>query len=275
MHLADVVRRGRTPIDDRFDAATVAGLELWDVLAVVGEHRERLWSHMLGLCSSVENNRELCQTAYRKAIGGENTTAIATFAGAVGQVEDALRTAVPGMADQLSQRMQPLLAVWKTRGPGLLNQVSRMVEPGVLADQTQVVGVLPVVGGSARAMLSYNLVHIEAVLADVDPVLPEVLRLAWGLLQLNVDLPKYSDAIHGDRLSLIAGLALVPITLAAGEIVELVRLDDETLERAISSWCHDLDTPEDAVAMVQDWWITYLESRPPWTVAITALERML
>lgn len=275
LHLADMVRRGHQTIDGRFDESVVASQELWKTLGILGSGRERVWAHMLGLCATVENNRELCQTAYRKAIGGENSAALTQLTGAVTRVEDTLRKAVPDLADQLLQRMQPLLTVWKTRGPGLFHQVSKMVEPGVLADQAQVVGVLPIVGGSARALLKYNHVHIEAVLADGDPVLPEVLRLAWCLLQLNVDLPRYSESIHGDRLSLIAGLALVPITLAVGELVELVKLDDSTMARAIANWCCDLDTPENTVELVQDWWVTYLGSRPPWSVAVTAMERML
>lgn len=275
MHLTDMVRRGRPVIDGRFDESVKAGRELWDVLGVLGSARERVWAHMLGLCASVENNKELCQIAYRKAIGGENSSVLSQMAGAVGHVENTLRNAVPDLADQLVQRMQPLLTVWKTRGPGLFHQVSKMVEPGILADQAHVVGVLPMVGGNARALLTYNHVHIEAVLADVDPVLPEVLRLAWSLLQLNVDLPRYSESIHGDRLSLIAGLALVPITLAVGELVELVKLDDRTIAHAIATWCGDLDIPDNAVEIVHDWWITYLEGRPPWNVAVTAMERML
>jgi hypothetical protein len=275
LHLTDMVRRGHEPMDGRFDEAVGAGQDLWETLGILGTGRERVWAHMLGLCATVENNRELCQIAYRKAIGGENSSALAQLTGAVTRVEDTLRKAIPDLADQLVQRMQPLLTVWKTRGPGLFHQVSKMVEPGVLTDQAQVVGVLPIVGGSARALLNYNHVHIEAVLADGDPTLPEVLRLAWCLLQLNVDLPRYSESIHGDRLSLIAGLVLVPITLAVGEMVELVKVDDSTVAHAIATWCSDLDAPENSVELVQDWWVTYLESRPPWNVAVTAMERML
>lgn len=275
LHLADEVIRGRRLTDVRLAPVVAAASELREELSSVGDAWDLLWSHMLGLCATVENNRLLVQTAAKKAWGQMDGTLESRVVGAVGRLEDRLRETIPGLADQLVQRLQPLFTQWRARGPGIVHQVSKMVEPGILVPQALVVGVLPVTGGAARPLLHYNLVHMEAVLADVDDQLPEVLRLAWAVLQLNVDIPKYSEMIHRDRLSLVAGLALVPITLAVGEYVELTRLDEATLNRAINSWCDGLGAGDDAAAVVLDWWGTFLEDRPSWSVAVTALDRML
>lgn len=270
-----MARRGHSPTDDRLSPAAEAGLALWDQTATFGESRELVWNHLLGLCATIESNRELAQVAIRKAIGGDKHPAISDLTAAITRVEEALRATIPGLADQLVQRLQPLHTVWRAKGPGLLAQAAKIVEPGILAAEGHVVGVLPVVAGCARPLLHYNHVHMEAVLSDIDPTLPEILRLTWSLLQLNVDLPKYSEMIHSARLSLIAGLTLIPITLAAGEQLELTRLDSATIQRAVESWCCHLGAPENATELIEDWWSIYLQSRPPWGVAVTAMDRML
>lgn len=277
LHLTDMARYGRTPADDQLTATATAGLELWNVIGSFGDDRDRIWGHLLGLCASLENNRQLSEVALQKAMGGDNSLSVSELAAGIGRVEDRLRRAVPTLADQLVLRLRPLMAAWEARGPGLLHQAVNLTESGLLVDRAQVVGVLPVGGGHGRALLAYNHVHIEAVLADVDAVLPEVLRLAWLLLQLNIDLPQYSEDVHRDRLPVVAALAMVPVTLAAGECLGLVQLDDSTLLRAVDVWCADVLTvpASQSAAVVRTWWDTYRKSGSTLGVAVTALDRLL
>src|SRR5439155_20152019 len=94
----------------------------------------------------------------------------------------------------------------------------------------------PALGGGGEAHLAYNSLRIEAVLANPNAELPEVVRLAWLIAQLQLDLPKYSDTIHADRLPQIARYAMLPPTLLAAEAVELMRFTPELIGQAISVW---------------------------------------
>ncbi|MFI4875006.1 MAG: hypothetical protein ACIALR_06705 [Blastopirellula sp. JB062] len=101
------------------------------------------------------------------------------------------------------------------------------------------------------------------------------MRLAWGLAQLNLDLPIYSEMVAPDRLPTVAGLAMLPPILAAGEHVELTRLDAATLQTACGAWRFPQAPQLDLPTTAEKWWNTYQQSRPPWPVALQALDRMI
>ena len=52
------------------------------------------------------------------------------------------------------------------------------------------------------------------LLTNIEPRLPETLRLAWLLGQLNLDRPIYSDRVHGHALGEVAELALMPVRVS-------------------------------------------------------------
>ena len=116
---------------------------------------------------------------------------------------------------------------------------------------------------------------MEAV--PVGPVaeLPEVLRLAWLVAQLNLDLPIFSEATHADSLPYIAEFAMLLATLRAAEDLGLARFDPDLFARAIDAW--NLAAPADAALdeILIGWWETYTASRPRWDVALAAVDRML
>jgi hypothetical protein len=271
-----MVRRGKTPLDHRLKAAATAGRELWDVLQLFGDARDSIWNHLLGLCASLENNHRLSDAACCKCLDSKDALIISRLARAIDRVEDELRRAEPTLDNQLAMRLQPMLFAWEAKGPGLLHQVENLAETGLAVDQAQVVGVLPVVGGGGRALPNYHQIQIEAVLADVDTLLPEVLRLAWLLLQLHVEMGHIEDGPL-DRLPEVVALSLIPITLAAGEHLDLVRIDKSTLAHAIQVWCADTHTvcSTHSVAALQTWWDTYRQNRPSWSVAVMELDRLL
>ena len=171
-------------------------------------------------------------------------------------------------------RSRPLIEQWEARGPGLLKQIGVLTEENLLAEQSQVVLVYPALGGSGDAHLAYNQACIEAVLANPVAELPEVVRLGWLISQLQLDLPIYSEHVHRDRLPHIARFAMLPVTLAAAEYVELAKLSPETIRRAIEAWRLVVPPDVDGPATVLQWWQTYLETRPPWPIALAALDQM-
>ena len=119
------------------------------------------------------------------------------------------------------------------------------------------------------------------MLANPLEQLPETVRLGWLLSQLNLDLPKYSERLHRDRLRPVTALAMIAAVLASAAEVELARNDAATLSLALQSW-RDAWSASFSVAPEVDladtlsrWWETYQTSRPPFAVALTALDEML
>jgi hypothetical protein len=156
-----------------------------------------------------------------------------------------------------------------------------LTELGLVVEQADVILVHPALGGGGYAHLPYNSVRIEAVLANPHAELPEVVRLAWLVSQLSLDLPKYSEKIDPTRLAHVAALAVMPPVLSAAEQVELARYDDATLRLALSSWAMpgvgaspEADT-EVVVGTLDTWWRTFTESPAPFPVALVALDQML
>ena len=116
--------------------------------------------------------------------------------------------------------------------------MARLTDPQLLVSQADVLPVFPS-GGGGTSHLLYNSISIE--MADDDPVaeLPEVLRLAWLVAQLNVDLPIFSENLQPGRRPLIASASMIPPVLTAAEEAELARYDlpsvaDTSLLRVIS-----------------------------------------
>ena len=189
-------------------------------------------------------------------------------------VENAFRAALPNLDEELVLRSRPMIDQWEARGPGLLKQVGVLTEESLLAEHCHAVLVYPALGGAGDAHLSYNQASIEAVLANPIAELPEVVRLGWLISQLQLDLPIYSEHVHRDRLPHIARFAMLPVTLAAAEYVELAKLSPETVGRAIEAWRLVVPPDVDGPATVLQWWQTYLETRPPWPIALAALDQM-
>jgi hypothetical protein len=188
-------------------------------------------------------------------------------------LEQSLDAALPRLEDELNLRCGPLQQQWEARGPGLLATMGRIAEEDLIPPSARMVLVHPVLGGGGVAHPSYNAVSFEAMLTDSMDGLPEVVRMAWLLGQLNLELPRFSDRLGAPRSIHLGALALVPITLAAAEQVELARCDATTIGRAMAQWCQPDTTPEKAKS-VAEWWNVYHTSRPPLDIALEALQRM-
>lgn len=282
LHTADLLRRGVSLADRRLADLLVeptAGLVKEIDFSVLPE--ERYWRVLIALSVGVEDNRQLAEISLRKAIGGERVAGlIAPLAGRITELEKAAQLGFGEMVEQTATRSEWLRGQWAMYGPSLLHQVGVESEPALLAERADVSVVWPSAGGGGGSHLEFNSVRIEAVEQDAEAQLPEWLRLAWLLSQLNADLPMYGEMIHRDRLPLVAGLAMLPLCLNAAASLALevpweAPVDEKWIGRAIDAWQVAAGAPAELNETLVDWWYSYYESRPRWNVALQALDRML
>jgi hypothetical protein len=278
MHAAASMIAGQTLTD----AALAAELQpaIAELAAVLHEARAApaaASEHLCGLAAQIEANRQLADVALTKLVGrSRRVEHVDRMTRAIDAIEAAIAKARPRLAEELPLRVGPLREQWESRGPGLLRLIGAATSNEVLVERAEVLLVEPLTGGGGAAQPLYNNVRIEAVLANSDPRLPEVVRLAWLLSQLQLDLPKFSDGIAPARQREVAALAMLPSVIEAAEQVELMGAVADSLRSVLAAWCGiGPDSLETTAAIVQAWWQTYRETRLPWPAALTALDRML
>ncbi len=240
----------------------------------------RFWSLLVGHSAMIDSNTELAQAVVRKAaIRVADKTAISQLAGFISDIEAAYNQLFPKFHEQLPLRARPLQEHWLGFGPGLLAHLGRLTQKDLLVSEARVVLLQPILGGAGVAHLDQNLVRIEAVLTNPLVELPEVVRLAWLLSQLHLDLPFHSETIGANLLARLAPLAMLPPILAAAEVMELSKCDESVAELAIEQW--HIPVPRDKgihteiVPVMMDWWETYLQTRPDWQTALQVFAKML
>lgn len=278
LHAAEAIAQGRVLADAALAEALgdPAG-KLAAVIEVGGIPAEAFWGHAAALAAGIHNNRELANVVLTKNLGRSSRQAalVEPLAAAITAVENAYDAWAPRGNDDLELRSGPLREQWEARGPGMLAQIGRSTEAELIVPQADVLLVHPALGGAGRTHLAYNSVRIEAMLANPQAALPEIVRLAWLLAQLNNDLPLHQGNLSRERVAEVGGLACVPSTLAAAESVELARYDLATLALALSTWHVPVEDAPSIAQTLDEWWQVYCESRPAWSVALAALDRML
>lgn len=247
----------------------------------IGLSSETEWLGLLNAATHWESNQELATIFLKRVKGSTNTKPhdASRLAAAISTLEASLRHLYPDLEKELSLRVGPLREQWEARGPGILHRLATTTDPDLPPPEATVALVSPVHGGGGIALLASNTVVFEGVLVNGDAALPEAIRLAWLVAQLQLDLPKFSEAIHGSRLTRIAALALLPPIFEAAHFVELVAspLQDspQPLANAIAAWV----SPEGDVDLLAEtlahWWQAQVESRVPWKVALTGLDRLV
>jgi hypothetical protein len=277
LHAAEAVSRNLPLADARLAAATEGPVQrLAAGIRTAHLPERRFWRQLIGLAASNENRRQLVEAAVIRTLGrGPHFEQIVTnLTAAVMEVDSAQRIALPNLAHELPLRERPLREQWEARGPGLLFHVAQMTEENLLPESCEVLLVHPALGGGGEAHLANNAVRLEAVLANPVAELPEVVRLAWLIAQLKLDLPVFSESIHADRLPHVAAYAMLPAVLAAAEAVELARFTPQTMRQAVIAWRLAEPLGVDSAVLATQWWQTYQESRPPLRVALAALDQM-
>jgi hypothetical protein len=235
------------------------------------------WQLLVGMASSIASNRSLAEQWLRRVRqnGPSFDSHAAQLAGAIGDIEAATTLIFPNMLEQLELRSRPIQDQWHGFGRGLMAHLRRLTEANWLVEQAEGVFLQPVQGGAGFAFSAMNRFAIEAVLTNPLPELPEVVRVAWLVAQLQSDLPAYSDELGPLRAQPVAALASLVATLAAAEVLELSRCNEDTIQLAIEHWQIPIPTVEDVSSALVPWWETYLQTRPTWTIALKALDKML
>jgi hypothetical protein len=277
LHAAAAFLRKQPLADPSVGAALAAPAER--LQAALLEERvpsERFWSHVIPLAADIDGIRELAEVTLTKTVGRQEAAPrVRRFRDLLAELKDAFGAALPRLSEEWTTSIEPLRQRWNYQGPGLLGGVVQRTEPGILVDAATVVLVYPALRGGGAAHLPYNLLHIEGQSVDPVPDLPEVVRLAWLLSLLNLDLPQYSEGVRPSRLATVAGLAMIPVTLAAAADVQLARCDAEAIGLALKAWLAPPNEAEAWAGMLSQWWETYGALRPAWATALQALDRLL
>ena len=182
----------------------------------------------------------------------------------------------PKIAEQLDLRARPLRERWETYGPGLLNQVGKQIwgdsppedwwMPNVTALMVQ-----PIRGGDGGCDASSSRLWLEAMLTDVDPRVPEVLRVAWLVTAMAIE--NYTRQTSGDlRLMRPWSLVSVPLVLKAGSEMELFRGDELPICEAMKVWRFG---DEQVAEIVSQWWTLQSDSSAPMPARLQRLDEML
>jgi hypothetical protein len=274
LHAADALRRGMPLVDSNWQSGLQQPADqLKACIAQCSPDEEMIWRHLHGLCFSVLDERELAEQALRKAHGLSPAELVQQLAACLSQLDQEVRRIQPQLDQELRLRAQPMQQQWDARGPGLLRQMAMRIDENLLVPHVEIALVHPVLGGGGEAHLLYDNLRLEAMLFHPVPELPEPLRLAWLIAQLNQELPGYSEAINPLRIHDLASVALIPAALMAADYVDLAHFDESTLARALQVW-HAPSLSENLPALVWDWWQTYSETRPPWKIALQALDHL-
>ena len=237
---------------------------------------EQFWSHLVPLATDIKSVRELAELALLKTLGRrEAVPRVGQFRNCLSELMNAFATILPRLSNQWETAVEPFRQRWNYHGPGLLGRIVELTEPGILVDAATVVMVYPALRGGGAAHLPYNLLHIEVQTSDPVVQLPEVVRLAWLLSTLNLDLPRYSEGVQGSRLATVAGLAMIPITLTAAAEVQLAPCDTEALGVALPAWLAPVHEADSSLDILTQWWETYRALRPSWATGLQALDRLL
>lgn len=273
-HAADQLRRGRPPRDERLAEALREPVHWLECeRADEGLPAGLFWGHLVALAAEPVSPRQLAERVLIKLRGRDDARrSVGRFERALAGVRAGFRRAKPP-AVSLSPP-PPLQMAWNLHGPGLLTRVTELTEPGLLVEEAVVYLLPPIAeGGGAAPHLPYNAVRIELTEGE-DPGLPEVVRLAWLLAQLNLDLPRYREGLSLERLDQTTGLAMLPVALSAGEHLKLTSCTPGTITRAVRAWLADDDRAGALSEVVAPWWEAYQAQRPPWAAALAALERL-
>lgn len=194
----------------------------------------------------------------------------------LGECRLAIAARFPKLADQLRLRARPLTERWEAYGPGLLRGVAHKIWDGdpprdFWPQRLDGLLVQPIRGGDGGYHEPSHLLWVEAVLTDVDPAVPEVLRVAWLVTQIAID--AHTREKSGERSARLPwNLATVPLVLAAAEDLELVRAGGLPIDVAMKLWQLG---DGDIAAAVSEWWQQQHAATAAMPVALKTLDRML
>jgi hypothetical protein len=276
LHAAVCRRAGLDAANVEFERAIASPAD-----ALIGEISGAGWpieealDELTSLAAEIDNNRELVDRLIaRRRLPVVDSDVRVCVAGAIADLEAAMRRWQPQVEEELAARIRPIREQWEARGPGMRIEISRLTQPEVVPAAAEVVLVLPYAGGHGVAHPSSNRVTLEGVLVNPLPELPESVRLVWLLSQLNADMPWLTDDVPPIRAGEMLRLAMIPPVLAAAEAVELTRCNEASIAAALHAWLPTI-AAESAAAKMWSWWNAWLDHSTRWPVAVAALEQLI
>lgn len=271
LHAGDLVRRGYTGLPEEIQAALVEPMTL--VRTSLDEEpvpEEGFWDRAIPAAIEYPNPRQLSEVVLVKLIGKiESPIRVARFTRVFEAFRDAQRTAPLPTVAEMTQRSQSLRDAWARSGPGLLAGIARSTEEDLIVEDATVLLVPTWVTPFAQGHLLNNLARIAPV---DDQFEAEVIRLAWALGQLKFDRPRYSERVPAERQEIIGKLSMIPPTLAA---VEAMHLPTWPTDTAIFQLLGPTPHAEKYAKALADWWPVYQGQRPPWGIAVEALDQLV
>jgi hypothetical protein len=274
-HAADLARR-RLALDCPLVEAAVRPAQwLGEEIRAAGLPEGPFWDYLLPLSAQLENNRQLVEAVLRRMLPPKqrvDNSRVTHLAGCIADLEAAVAQAQPDLVEALLPRAERARAEWDAVGPGLLERIAALTDPGVIPGGATVVPLWPAWGGFASVHLAWNLARVELDAEGVR-LLPDAVRIAWLLAQLNLELPMFSETITAGRLPEVAALAMLPPTLQAAAEARLVDRA-VALNQAFAALPLEIADPSSTAEKMETWWQTYLDARPGWDVALAALERL-
>lgn len=294
IHAAFVVATGGVCNDPKTESALLGptseiNTRLVSAMADIGT----FWSALFASVAAGQNARKACPAALLSA--GCSELQVDQTAAALGSRLDECRIAFhqrfPKLREQLDLRAGPLKDRWQTYGPGLQIETARLIWESTppkdwWPDTIDCLLVQPVRGGDGGFDSGQCRVWVEAMLTDADPDVGEIFRLVFWTTQVAVG--RHLDATLGRtaapshpedfgsgthrRTSLPWGLGCVPIVLAAGAHLELLRSESLPIAQAIRLWRLGDDAVANVVAL---WWEQWADANAAMPVALKGLERML
>jgi hypothetical protein len=283
LHAAECICRFGSQVHDEqlLSKLAPAARELGVCLQDLDPHGStRLWAPLVILGSKIQSNSALANQLISDHTNGFIEQSLAQrLVGSITEVEAAFKLLFPKYLEQFDYRIKPLQEQWVGYGGGFSAHLRRLTQCDDWVREASIVGVQPIMGGAGRAELQYQAIHIEAVLTNPLPELPEVMRLGWLLSQLYTTPFRTLSGLPPDAFDRLVPIAMLAPSLACGEVLELTKCNESIAELAIENWNipvpskHPIDSQ--LVRCIMDWWETCLHSKPEWPVALKALAHRL
>ncbi|MCD0461661.1 hypothetical protein [Roseiconus lacunae] len=254
----------------------------------------RFWSALFAEVAAGNPIRVSCEAAL-SAAGCSELQIESTAAALCSQLDDcriALSGRFPKLQEQLKLRAGPLRDRWQTYGPGLLIESAKLIWHSAPPEQwwpenVDCLLVQPFRGGDGGFDSGSKRIWIEAMLTDPDPVVTEVIRLAYLTTQVAIGQHLeqslgpgglQSDQPEGFgsgtlRQSLLPwDLGTVPIVLKAAKNLGLHTQHDLPVQKTIELW--RLGDGEVA-SVVASWWQQWGDRDVAMPVSLKALSQAM
>lgn len=194
----------------------------------------------------------------------------------LGESRMAFKSRFPKLTEQLELRGRPIRDHWGTVGPGLLNNIAKQIwddsPPGDWWPP-KINGVLvqPMRGGDGGVDVESRKFWIEALLTNADPQVPEVLRVAWLVTQLAIEIHTRERSSESSG-SMPWTIGIVPLVLVAGQHLEIIKEGALPIESTMQLW----GLADHHVAqIVSRWWQQWQQDPTPMPVGLKQLDKML